>query len=435
MSSRADRTLTRLRRLLAAGSEPHTALRAVHAFLYEEVGHCSLALLLVREMPPGQFRLAGLIGPDGYEHVSATDPLGLQLRLPTFDDRLARRLVGGDHAIVVQPDAEESTGATARALHSPKALLAMPMLSSEGIEHWFALGSERADAFAELDVDRVLRDATLAYSAVARPIAVREIAQVAERHHRAIEGLADIQRLLQPESEARIRGLDYAVHWQAADTAAGDYYDLMTLTQFIEDFTDRGSDAWGVMLGDVSGHGAASAMEAVQFDAILRTYNGDEPPGGPAGAITYANRHFFSRRQRPHFMTLFSAAHRPDRAELDFVCAGHVPGILLRDGRQQLLGRDNDASIPLGILREHRWGNTTIPFLPGDRLVIYTDGLLEARDARGRMFGLERLQQVLEGDRLDAAATLARVRDAVCEHQGSDIGADDQTLIVLNQTN
>ena len=430
--SSADRTLTRLRRLLAAGSEPHTALRAVHAFLYEEVGQCSLALLLVREMPPGHFRLAGLIGGDGYEHVSATDPLGLQLRLPTFDDRLARRLVGGEQALVVKLDGEELASATARALHSPRALLILPMLSSEGIEHWFALGSDDADAFAEIDVDRILRDATLAYSAVARPIAVREIAQVAERHHRAIEGLADIQRLLQPD-ETRIRGLDYAVHWQAADTAAGDYYDLMVLTQFADGFVDRGSDAWGVMLGDVSGHGAASAMEAVQFDAILRTYNGQEPPGGPAGAITYANRHFFSRRQRPHFMTLFSAAHRPDRAEIDFVCAGHVPGILLRDGMQQLLGRDQDASIPLGILREHRWDNVKVPFLPGDRLVIYTDGILEARDGRGRMFGLERLQSLLEGERLDATATLSRIRDAVVEHQGSDIGTDDQTLIVLHQ--
>ena len=427
-----DRTITRLQRLLAAGSDPTAALRAVHGFIYEDVGRCSLALLLVREMAPGSFRLAGLIGDDGYEHLSATDPLGLQLRLPAFDDRLARRLVSGEQPHLVTPDVEAEASPTARALHDPRAILTLPMLSADGIEHWFALGSDDPNAFDGIDVDRVLRDATLAYSAVARPLAVREIAQVAERHHRAIEGLADIQRLLQPE-DVRIRGLDFAVHWQPADTAAGDYYDVMSLTPFVPGFVDRGSDAWGVMLGDVSGHGAASAMEAVQFDAILRTYNGDEPPGGPAGAITYANRHFFSRRQRPHFMTLFSVAHRPDRAEIDFVCAGHVPGILLREGRQQLLGRDHDASIPLGILREHRWSNTTVPFLPGDRLVIYTDGILEARDARGRMFGLERLQALLQGEMLDATTTLARVRDAVAEHQGSDIGIDDQTLIVLNQ--
>jgi sigma-B regulation protein RsbU (phosphoserine phosphatase) len=426
------RTITRLQRLLSAGSDPTAALRAVHGFLYEEIGRCSLALLLVREMAPGSFRLAGLIGDDGYEHLSATDPLGLELRLPSFDDRLARRLVSGELPQLVRPNAEEAAGATARALHAPSVVLSLPMLSADGVEHWFALGSNDAHAFDHVDIDRVLRDATLAYSAVARPLAVREIAQVAERQHREIEGLADIQRLLQPE-DVRIRGLDYAVHWQAAETAAGDYYDLMSLTHVVPDFVDRGNDAWGVMLGDVSGHGAASAMEAVQFDAILRTYDGNEPPRGPAGAVTYANRHFFSRRQRPHFMTLFSVAHRPDRAEIDFVCAGHVPGILVRDGRQQLLGRDLDASIPLGILREHRWTNTTVPFLPGDRLVIYTDGLLEARDARGRMFGLERLQQLLEGEKLDAAATLARVRDAVIEHQGSEIGNDDQTLIVLHQ--
>jgi phosphoserine phosphatase RsbU/P len=111
-----------------------------------------------------------------------------------------------------------------------------------------------------------------------------------------------------------------------------------------------------------------------------------------------------------------------------------VPAILLRDGNDHLLGRDHEASIPLGILREHRWENSRVPFLPGDRLVLYTDGILEARDARGRMFGLERLQALLRGETLDATATLARIRDAVAEHQGSDIGADDQTAIVLHQS-
>src|SRR5690349_3530690 len=94
--SATERTITRLQRLLSAGSDPTAALRAVHGFLYEEVGACSLALLLVREMPPGTFRLAGLIGADGYEHLSASDPLGLQVRLPAFDDRLARRIVAGE---------------------------------------------------------------------------------------------------------------------------------------------------------------------------------------------------------------------------------------------------------------------------------------------------------------------------------------------------
>lgn len=92
---------------------------------------------------------------------------------------------------------------------------------------------------------------------------------------RAIASIADVQRLLLPDNP-RIRGLNYAFHYQPAAVAAGDYYDLMPLNDGVPAaFLDQaGVDAWGVMLADVSGHGPAAAMEAVQFDAILRTYQG-----------------------------------------------------------------------------------------------------------------------------------------------------------------
>ncbi len=83
-------------------------------------------------------------------------------------------------------------------------------------------------------------------------------------------------------------------------------------------------DTWGVLVGDVSGHGAAAAMEAVQFDAILRTYTGDGAPP-PAGAATYTNRYFFSRRSRGHFMTLLAMVYRPDTRILSYLSAGHPP--------------------------------------------------------------------------------------------------------------
>jgi sigma-B regulation protein RsbU (phosphoserine phosphatase) len=188
---------------------------------------------------------------------------------------------------------------------------------------------------------------------------------------------------------------------------------------------------WAMMLADVSGHGAAAAMEGAQFDAILRTYRGDEPPGGPAGVLTYANRHFFSRRQRQHFLTVFAALFRPQESRLDYVCAGHPPALLRRGADMHWLG-ESDAGIPLGVLRDHRWDNASIALENGDVLLVYTDGVVEARNAQGEMFGRERLAALLAGF-TDARAS--EIRDslvaAVQEHQGSIAGADDQTLIVL----
>jgi sigma-B regulation protein RsbU (phosphoserine phosphatase) len=187
------------------------------------------------------------------------------------------------------------------------------------------------------------------------------------------------------------------------------------------------------MICDVSGHGAAAAMEAVQFDAILRTYQGNEPPLGPAGALTYANRYFFSRRQRPHFMTGFGGGARPDLGGLRYVNAGHLPALRLREGRIEWLGRDEDAGIPLGILREHRWDNHETDWRRGDVLLLYTDGIVEARDRRGRMFGMERIATLLRSGDDAPEAIIARLRDALFEHQDDSIGVDDQTLIALRQ--
>lgn len=262
--------------------------------------------------------------------------------------------------------------------------------------------------------------------------ALRSLVVESQRQKNVIESLADVQRLLLPDAPT-IRGLEYAIFWQPADTAAGDYYDFMSLTHLADDFEDQGSDIWAVLLADVSGHGAAAAMEAVQFDAILRTYKGDEEPRGPAGAITYANRYFFSRRQRRHFMTIFALNYRPDTRELTYVCAGHPPAIhRTRDGLR-LLGMHHDAGIPLGILREHRWENATSTLEPGDSLVVYTDGIVEARDPQDRMFGEERLFDLVGNGSDDPAAMVARVRDALHEHQQRTTGNDDQTMIVLRQ--
>ncbi|HEY0178795.1 MAG TPA: PP2C family protein-serine/threonine phosphatase, partial [Dokdonella sp.] len=222
----------------------------------------------------------------------------------------------------------------------------------------------------------------------------------------------------------------YAVHWQPAETAAGDYYDLVDLTADAPPGSplDDPLAVWALTLADVSGHGAAAAIEAVQFDAILRTYQGDEAEG-PAGALTYANRYFFSRRLRQRFLTAFALLYRPDLRVATYVDAGHPP--LLHKRGVEVLARGAGEQIPLGILRDHVYENRRFEVESGDVFVLYTDGIVDARDARQRPFGLERLGALVASGPADASALLALVRDEVVAHQGGTVGADDQTLIVL----
>jgi len=420
--------LDRILRLSAFDGDSAAALRTLHAHFAARFPDCSLALVLVHGLPPGQCRLAGLIGPDGTEHVPNIDPFGERVTLPRFEDALAARLFAACAPCVVRVAPTEFALPFAQALLEPATLFGVPIVNTGVIQHWLVFGSTFHPRFDRVDVDAMLLETNLAASLIVRPLATRALRDQSDRQRRAIEGLADVQRLLLPDKPA-IRGLEYAVHWQPAETAAGDYYDLMSLTSRApQDFPRDGADLWALMLADVSGHGAAAAMEAVQFDAILRTYQGDGE-AGPAGALTYANRYFFSRRQRQHFLTAFALLYRPDLRRAVYVDAGH-PALLHRRG-DSVTARGGGTQIPLGILRDHVWQNETFDVEAGDVLVLYTDGVIEARNRTGHAFGSERLIELVRAGAAEPAVLMAVIRDELIAHQGGPLGVDDQTLIVL----
>jgi sigma-B regulation protein RsbU (phosphoserine phosphatase) len=306
--------------------------------------------------------------------------------------------------------------------------IAVPIRVAGSSDHLLILGTAAAQpiASAPLELVELLVSCLGAYLGGA--LDRRELVEAARRARIEINDLADVQRLLLPENPD-IRGLDYAIHYQPSAVAGGDYYDLMCLSHRLPDYPIAQADTFGLMLADVSGHGAGAAMEAVQFDAILRTYQGGEEDG-PAGALTYANRHFFSRKSRPYFMTAQGFLVLPHIGEAYLCNAGHLPPLRRRQGQIERL--DGSRDIPIGILREHQFLNHTYDVADGDLLVFYTDGITEARDRDGAEFGVERLETVLARPQLITPdAVLSSIVAELHAHQGSDIGSDDQTLIVL----
>lgn len=418
----------RLLQLSAFDGDSQAALRVLHAHFADAFADCSVALLLAFDQPEASCRLTGLIDADGVEHVANADPYNQRGELPLFDDALAARIVSADGAQVIELTASLRDQPLAQALFAPAAVFAVPIANSGRLTHWLAFGSADAQQFARTDAERALLHVNLAANLIVRPLALRELTRETQRQRREIESLADIQKLLLPDNP-RIRGLDYATHWQPAATAAGDYYELSNLTEFAPpEFPRDSADMWGVIIGDVSGHGAAAAMEAVQFDAILRTYRneGDEPP---AAVVSYANRYFMSRRMRGHFMTVLALLYRPDLRLLRYVGAGHPPLLLRRGSDVRSLGEADQ--IPLGVLRDYAYRNNEFALEPGDLLVLYTDGLIEARNRALAPFGADRLRELVATGPNDAAALRDTIMDAVHAHQQDPIGSDDQTLVVL----
>jgi len=414
-----------LQRLSAFAGDAPAAWTLLAALLAELYAPLSSALVLRRaaEAP----RLVALTSANGDIQIDAVDPFDASGTALTLTDPRTAELLAATQATRSDLAACAPDGLLRQLLGADVAIAA-PMRVAGLSDHLLILGTgaDQPFASAELELIELLVNCFGAY--LGGSLDRRELVEEARRARTEIRDLADVQRLLLPENPV-IRGLTYAIHYQPSAVAGGDYYDMMSLSHRLPDYPKDQADAFGLMLADVSGHGASAAMEAVQFDAILRTYQGGED-SGPAGALTYANRHFFSRKTRPHFMTALGFLMLPHLGEVHMCNAGHLPPLRRRNGRIDQL--DGGRDIPIGILREHEFHNHHYDAHCGDLLVFYTDGITEARNRDGEQFGLQRLQAILAQTGLCTPDEL--LSNMVAElhaHQGGDIGSDDQTLIVL----
>jgi sigma-B regulation protein RsbU (phosphoserine phosphatase) len=414
-----------LQRLSAFSGDATAAWRLLAGLLAEL--HAPLASALVLRAAHAAPRLVALTSASGDIQIDAVDPFDADGTALALTDPRTLALLATTQATRIDL-AASAPDAMLRQLLGADLAIAVPMRVAGNSDHVLILGTSADQPIASADLALVDLLVSCVGAYLGGALDRRGLVEEARRARVEISGLADVQRLLLPEKPS-IRGLTHAIHYQPAAIAGGDYYDLMRLSHRIPDYPAEQPDVFGLMLADVSGHGAGAAMEAVQFDAILRTYRGGEGEG-PAGALTYANRHFFSRKTRPHFMTAQGFLVLPNSGQAYLCNAGHLPPLRRRGDRIERL--DGSRDIPIGILREHQFHNHTYDVERGDLLVFYTDGITEARNRSGVQFGVERLEAILARPELGTPdELLGCIVAEVQAHQGGVIGNDDQTLIVL----
>ncbi len=239
---------------------------------------------------------------------------------------------------------------------------------------------------------------------------------------RDIEIAREIQRWLVPRVPPNVAGVDMAFSTRPATTVAGDYYDVFR----------RATDGpLLIAVADVAGKGVPAAMLMATFQASLRALAGAR--GTLAELVTGLNRQVCATSLNGRrFTTAFLAELEPVTGELSYLCAGHNPPLLRHaDGSFELLKSD---SIPLGIelTESYKTGKTT--FEPGGLLVIYTDGVTEARNEEGLEYGEKRLLALLENPPQERASiTLASILKDLDEFVGGAAQHDDITCLVVRR--
>lgn len=235
--------------------------------------------------------------------------------------------------------------------------------------------------------------------------------------------VGDLQRSLRRLPLTQVPGLQIAANDLPYGCVGGDLYDLFPLNDGLI------RSRWCMFLADASGHGPAAAAVAAMVQAILRAH----PPHikGSGDLLAHVNRQL-CRKKISGFVTAFLGIYDPSTRELTYACAGHPPPLLKASGGVSRL--DTVASCPLGIVEEEVWADATVRIQPGDTLLLYTDGITEARDPDNDMFSEERLQFALKKCGGSPAAVIECLENQVAAYRQGRPAQDDQTLMVIRGT-
>lgn len=264
-----------------------------------------------------------------------------------------------------------------------------------------------------VEADRLLAD----------PLVCVCLGCLSPRQRRALEEdlelAAQIQAGLLPCREFRHDGWQVSYHYEAASLVSGDYCDFVT--------AEDGSLYF--MLGDVAGKGVAASLLMSQLHAMFRVLT---PLGLPVNQLVERASRLFCESTLPtHYATL--VVGRADAAgEVEICNAGHLPPILMRDGRARLI---EATGLPVGIFCNEQFTSEKFRAEAGDTLFLFTDGLSESRDPEAAEYGSDRLRSLLCRNHSLAPADLigACLRD-LAEFSAGAPKHDDLTVLALRRS-
>jgi hypothetical protein len=229
-----------------------------------------------------------------------------------------------------------------------------------------------------------------------------------------------VQRDLLPSTGNLPEQFQLAAEYQPATHLSGDFYDLLSLA----------NEGAAFVLGDVSGKGIPAALLMGVLQGAIRSTPWTESADQHEAATKKINRMLFERASIERYSTLFWSYFEPESETLRYINAGHCAPLLFKqNGEARHL---NDGGPVLGLLADAQFHQSSVRFEPGDTLVLYSDGIVEAADANDEQFGEERLQELVgECITQSPAEIRGRILAAVNRFTGNAELSDDRTLVVV----
>jgi sigma-B regulation protein RsbU (phosphoserine phosphatase) len=254
---------------------------------------------------------------------------------------------------------------------------------------------------------------------------MRELADTVrenERVRREFEIATEIQKSIFPEHPPEVEGLEIEAQSVPAKEVGGDYYDF---------FPVASGEETGFIIADASGKGLPGTLYMTRSRSVFRVISSEE--SHPGEILSRSNSYIAADASsgKGMFITVLFLLYNKAKKQMTCANAGHYPPLWFR-AKEKVFAEITVSGVPVGILPGQTYAEETIQLAPHDLLVMYTDGVTEAKAAHGEMFGVERLKRLVEENSfLGAHDLFAKIRAGIKDFIGKAPPFDDLTLVVV----
>ena len=246
-----------------------------------------------------------------------------------------------------------------------------------------------------------------------------------QRMERDLEMARQVQLRLMPSRPPKLERAEIAAQFVAARSIGGDVYDYL----------DYGPGRVALAIGDVSGKAAPAALYAALVSGILRSLAPQHL--SPAEMLAALNDQLQERKLDSQYVTMLMAVWDDSNQTLQIANAGSVQPLFVAANPVDMTRRPavrtiNAEGFPLGLFPNAEYEEFTLSTQPGDLIVFFSDGIVDAVNADNDMFGDDRLKELLESQRQPTArSTVDSILQAVTDFQAGTAHFDDETIVVL----
>jgi len=231
----------------------------------------------------------------------------------------------------------------------------------------------------------------------------------------------EVQESFLPAQVPRIEGFSFAALNRPAFEVGGDFYQFFKLPQ----------GKLGVAIGDVSGKGIAASLFMARFSSDLQYYSSLYTD--PGKLFSKINKQLCARAKQGMFVTLVYILLDVKTGQICFSNAGHISPVYVDEDGVQILGSHQAKGPPLGILPEAAYGQDHFLLKEKGMVLIYTDGIIEAKNKDRMLFGFNRLKKVVAEYPADSAMLVRQIVDSVDRFSLGQGQSDDLTLVCFKK--